>query len=53
MKTPKLDAATLRKLAKWHKKRGWECQAHSEGQECCIDMLVEKRDEPLRVTRYQ
>jgi len=43
VKIPELDEDTKRKLLKWHKKRGWECEAHSEGQECCLDILIEGR----------
>ena len=39
-------------LRLWHEKRGYECSAHSEGQTCCIDLILEEpaviKTEPAR-----
>jgi hypothetical protein len=35
--TPDIVAA----LHDWHRAKGWECSAHSEGMPCCIDELYE------------
>jgi len=43
VKIPELDEDTKRILKDWHEERGWECEAHSEGQECCLDILIAGR----------
>lgn len=29
-------------LQAWHEAKGWDCVAHSEGQTCCVDELLER-----------
>ena len=36
-----LDPATLAALKEAHAAYGFMCNAHSEGQDCCIDLLIE------------
>lgn len=36
---------TLEGLRAWHKKRGADCVAHGEGQECCIDLFLKEPEE--------
>lgn len=34
------EAEVVKKLKNFHKKKGWDCVAAGEGQECCVDEFL-------------
>ncbi len=45
MTVPKLNAEILQQLKTWHDEYGYACNAHNEGQDCCVDLLIEEPEE--------
>lgn len=37
-----IPAETLELIRKAHNELGWSCPAHSEGQACCMDLLLSR-----------